>query len=222
MAQAMQNAADQLEQGNANQAMEGMQQAAGEMNQLEQMLREMAALNNMDTGLNQAMSEMMQQSQAAQQQQGNGTCSSCGEKLSECKGEGQCQGSGQAQAQGQAQSQSAGNGEWTQGDSQKPGSGSGGAGQGKGGERPMSDTQVGFRKVRIKGDVQPGRILARIKVPAKDNPPGEITTQYENLRIEYQQQAEETIAHETIPLEHKSIVRDYYDAIKLNETSAQN
>ena len=89
----------------------------------------------------------------------------------------------------------------------------GGPGIGRGAVANSNPHEVGFEKKRVKGEITPGEIIARIKIPGSQIP-GETTVKYEEMRLMYEQKAEDTIQNEVMPLEHKSLIRDYFSAIK--------
>jgi len=129
-----------------------------------------------------------------------GKCGKCG---GTCLGDGLC-------------SSCSGIGSWRPGSNRGRGAGSGGGGIGSGAVRPGEEGAVGFQKRRIKGQMTPGKIIARLKVPGQQTP-GEISTDFETLRVEYAQQAEDTIQNDPMPLEMRSFIRDYYDAIEYSD-----
>jgi len=92
----------------------------------------------------------------------------------------------------------------------------GGPGIGRGGVARSSPHDVAFEKTRIQGDITPGTIIARMKMPGRQAP-GEATVEYEEMRMLQAQKAEDTIRSEVMPLEHKALVRDYFAAIKRSE-----
>lgn len=109
-----------------------------------------------------------------------------------------------------------GTGEWRAGNNRNFGNGMGGPGIGRGGQAGSQAGNVGFQNSRIKGMITKGQILARMKIPG-DQAPGEATVEYEEMRILYEQHAEDTIHTEMMPLEHKALIRDYFAAIKYAE-----
>jgi hypothetical protein len=110
---------------------------------------------------------------------------------------------------------------WKPGDSRKFGDGMGGPGIGRGAVAQKEEGDVAFEKKRIKGDLTAGKIIARMKVDG-DQSVGEITTSYEDLRLEYSQKAEDTIRNEVMPLEHKALIRNYFDAIKRGKDASDD
>ena len=89
----------------------------------------------------------------------------------------------------------------------------GGPGIGRGGNPQSNPHDVAFEKTRVRGDLTPGKIIARMKVPGQQTP-GEASVAYEEMRTLYEQKAEDTIRNEVMPLEHKALIRDYFAAIK--------
>ncbi len=230
VAQALGAAAEQMSEGNFNAAMAELEDAAGEMMQLEGMLAQLQMLE-------QLQSEMEGQ-RAAMAAVSSGKCSDCGGQLDsggKCEscgaehgqpGEGQPGGEGgegmegsEGQGEGQGQAQGAGRtSDWQPGEGGQ-GQGMGGPGQGRGGVARRAEGEVAFERRQIKGDLVAGEIIARFKVEGTQTP-GEVTAQYEELRLEFSQRAEDTIQREPLPLEHKALVRDYFDSIK-QERKAQ-
>ncbi len=235
LAKALKQAAEQIGQGNTNSAQTAMQDAVKSMQNMQSLLNEMQALEKMEASMKGSARQMAQAGQS-------GKCPSCGSQLDkngQCqncgyKGEGQegqngrqgQQGQGRMQGQGEGDSDSQnqgqegrnqgnrnGTGRWTEGPTDRQGGGMGSAGRGQGGQASRKDGQVQFVKEKVKGQMIPGEIVARFKVDGKQTP-GEITAKYEGMALELAQQSEESIDHEAMPIEFKSLVRDYFAAIK--------
>ena len=96
----------------------------------------------------------------------------------------------------------------------------GGPGIGRGAVAPSTPHDVAFEKTRVKGEITQGDILARIKISGSQLP-GEANVKYEEMRLQYEQKAEDTIQNEIMPLEHKSLIRDYFAAIKQTEQESE-
>ncbi|MCX7048368.1 MAG: hypothetical protein NTX50_23145, partial [Candidatus Sumerlaeota bacterium] len=108
-------------------------------------------------------------------------------------------------------------GEWTAGDSRNQGNGMGRAGIGQGGIARSAPNNVAFQQKRIQGNIAPGEIIAKMKVPGTQMP-GEASVSYEQMREMAKQQAEDTIQNDVMPLEHRALIRDYFAAIKESGT----
>lgn len=230
LAKALNEAAAQMSQGNNNAALAAMEEAAKGMQNMQSLFNEMQALDKMQYDMKGRQMAMSQS-----QQQGQGNCPQCGGKLDangQCpgcgyKGDGQGQGKGQGQGQNgrdgeqDGQGQPGGrngerSGKYAPGDTDRQGNGLGNAGRGRGGQAGTKEGQVDFEKKRVKGDLVPGEIIARFKVEGTQAP-GEVTTKYEGLALERAQESEDSIEHEPMPLEFKSLVRDYFAAIKADQ-----
>jgi hypothetical protein len=107
-------------------------------------------------------------------------------------------------------------GKWGEGEANEFGAGMGGPGMGRGSRARSNPTQTAFERSRIKGDLTQGEIIARMKVPGTQGP-GKATVAYEEMRTLYEQKAEDTVQNETMPLEHKTLIRDYFEAIKYKD-----
>ena len=90
------------------------------------------------------------------------------------------------------------------------------AGIGRGGIAGVEEGQIGFEKTKVKGQLTPGQIIAKFKVPGTQLP-GDIVTEYETLRMQYEQQAEDTIKNEIMPLQYRSLIREWYDVLKYGD-----
>jgi hypothetical protein len=191
LGQSLEQAADKMAQGQMNQALGEMDDAASQMQNMEAMLNELKALDGLDydmDGRKKALTGKPMPCEECGKMCQGGLCESCAQKR----------------------------GPWKPGDSRKQGGGMGGPGIGQGSIAEEGDGKTGFEKKRLKGDIQPGEIIARMKVPGRQ-PPGEIKTQFEELRVQSSQAAEDTIRGEKLPLEHKALVRQYFDSIKMDQ-----
>lgn len=196
LGQALAEAAARLGEGSMNEALAGLETAEMNMQDLQEMLEELE-------GLESVVDEMDARELSLSQ------CKSCDKA-----GSVTCQACGAGGRGGDAGRKA---GMWTAGQG-GPGQGMGRAGQGRGGVARSSPHDVRFTKERLKGQMEAGRIIARMKVPGSQKP-GEITTEYERIRLEQEQQAEDTIRREVMPLEHKALVRDYFAAIKQEDAA---
>lgn len=122
---------------------------------------------------------------------------------------------------GQAGLGKMGVGEWEEGETDKSGPGMGKPGMGRGGVARSNPTDTAFEKTRVRGDLTQGEIIARMKVPGAQGP-GKATVAYEEMRTLYEQKAEDTVQNETMPLEHKTLIRDYFEAIKYKDQEKKN
>lgn len=188
LGEALSQAAQKMEEGQMNGAMSKLEECETQMKDLEGMLAEMKQLD----GLKEDM-EAHKMALTGQMV----PCENCGKP---CLG-GLCESCAMAR------------GEWKPGDSRKQGLGMGGPGIGQGAIAESSDGPTAFQKKLLPGEMTPGQILARMKVPGQQ-PPGEIKTEFEALRMQSSQAAEDTIKTEQLPLERKTLVRQYFDAIK--------
>ncbi len=200
MGQAAAKAAQNMAEGKTAEAMADMEQMASEMSDLEQAASEMESLDQLQDDIearNRAMNGKPGNCESCgkETQEGEGKCSSCSEKASE----------------------------WKPGDSREIGKGSGGPGIGQGSIVNKEEGDVAFEKKKIKGDLEAGRIIAKMKVNGEQKI-GEITTEFEDLRMQYEQKAEDSIQNDMMPLEHKARIREYFDAIKeaKQETAEKN
>ncbi|MCE5229091.1 hypothetical protein LLG95_05790 [bacterium] len=246
LAKSLSAAAEQMAQGNANAAQSNMAEAVKSMTNMQSLFNEMKAIEKMEydmKGRAQAMAGAAQQGKCPNcggQLDPNGQCKSCGYKGEGKEGkegqgkEGQGQGKGgKGKGQGKGDGDGdggdgnggqgkgmgkgrAGTGQFATGPTDKQGSGMGGPGQGRGGVARTKEGDVQFQTKKIKGDLTPGEIIARFKVEGKQNP-GEITTKYEGSALERAQQSEDSIEHEPMPMEFKSLVRDYFASIKRDQ-----
>lgn len=190
LAESLENASEKMSEGEFNSALADLELAELSLAELGAMLSELKALEALEYDMdarNLALSGKP------------GVCQSCGAQGAFGGLCGSCAGSGTRP--------------WSPGDSREFGNGMGGPGIGRGSIAQKKEGQIGLDKSRIKGDVEPGKIIAKFKVSG-EQAPGEIATDFEELRLEYAQKAEDTIEREAMPLEYKSFVRDYFDAIK--------
>lgn len=187
---ALRKAAEKMQEGQMNGAMADLENATAQTKEMDALLAEMKEL------------EGLQHDMEGREKALSGQPVPCEECGKECLG-GLCDDCAQKR------------GKWRAGDEREQGSGMGGPGIGEGSIAESKAGQTAFEKKRIKGDIQPGDILARMKVEGRQ-PPGEIKTQFEALRIQSSQQAEDTVRSEQLPLERKALVRQYFDAIKMD------
>jgi hypothetical protein len=90
----------------------------------------------------------------------------------------------------------------------------GGPGQGRGGQLPESDTKVGFRTERLKGKPSGrGRITASIYVKGLGEK-GNATLEYKQALEAVDKAAEDVLDDSDIPLERRSLVREYFNHIR--------
>jgi hypothetical protein len=191
LGEAMSKAAEQMAKGQMNQALGEMDNATEQMQNMEAMLNELKALDGLDydmEGRKNALSGKPMPCEACGKMCVDGLCPECAQKR----------------------------GPWKPGDKRDSGGGMAGPGIGQGAIAEEGNGPTGFEKKRLKGDIQAGEILARMKVSGMQ-PPGEIKTQFEELRVQSSQAAEDTIRGEKLPLEHKALVRQYFDSIKMDQ-----
>lgn len=87
-----------------------------------------------------------------------------------------------------------------------------GGGRGRG-PRPTDDSVLtSFQDTRISGRLQPGKILAAIRVKGQQVR-GESAVEVVDAFRELRQTTEQALARESIPIGMKDRVKDYFDAI---------
>lgn len=194
---ALNKACDKMGNGQFNEALADMEMSADQLRDLQAMLAELKTLESLDYDMD-----------ARNLAKACKMCKAC-DNPSSCTGCAACLGT------------LAGRRPWAEGDSRNQSAGMGGPGIGQGSIADKEAGATALQKSRIQGQIKPGKIIARMKVPGSQAP-GEITTSYEALRLEYSQRAEDTISKEVMPLEYKARVRDYFNAIKYAEEETAN
>ena len=192
LADALGKAAEKLEAGQFNAALAELEDAGGAMLDLEAMLKELSTLESLGYDMDARKLALC----------ASGLCANC-QCSSPCLG-GNCAGAGAVRP-------------WRAGDNRGSGNGMGGPGIGRGGVARSDPHDVAFKQTRVRGDLTPGKIIARMKVPGQQTP-GEASVAYEEMRTLYEQKAEDTIRNEVMPLEHKALIREYFAAIKRAES----
>ena len=105
-------------------------------------------------------------------------------------------------------------GKFRTGDTNRFGSGMGGRpGRGVGGRLKMEETPTQFKPTKTRMKLDKGDIIGVVRVWGPQVK-GEATAKFEEAYVEYHQSAEDTLARENIPLEYRTLVRDYFDAIR--------
>ena len=93
------------------------------------------------------------------------------------------------------------------------GPGLGGPGQGEGGIAPKEADDVGLEKTKLQGQYGKGRatVVGTFKGdPSKAAP----STEYGQAFSGYQQEADDALNKEEIPLGQKDAVRDYFESVR--------
>jgi hypothetical protein len=193
LAQALQQASMNMSLGNLNAAGLDMQMAVGNLVGLGQMLQELQALQGMGYDMDARNAAL-----AA------GNMGAFG------------QGMGMGQGMGQGQGRGRGQGPWRPGPGNQYNQGSGGPGRGSG-QVGLAESDVAFDQSRVQGQMDQGAIVARFKVPQQEPIPGEALVQFESLRTTMEQQAEDTVRNERIPLEYRKLIEKYFDVIKYQD-----
>lgn len=123
-------------------------------------------------------------------------------------------GGGKGKGSGQADEWSAGRSPFEKGDSRgKRGSGLGGPGQGQGGIAPKAPDDVALEKTKVKGQLGKGAAstLGFFKGdPAQASP----TAEYGEMYSDYQEEANDALTKEDIPLGQKDFVKEYFESIR--------
>jgi len=88
-----------------------------------------------------------------------------------------------------------------------------GAGRGAGGRAPIEETPTKMQKTMARMKLDKGDVLGVVRVMGPQIK-GKATEKFEKVYIEYRQSAEEALARENVPLEYRTLVRDYFDAIR--------
>jgi len=100
-----------------------------------------------------------------------------------------------------------------EGATDKYGPGMGGPGRGAGGTPEFKETPTQFQPTKTKMKMDKGDIIGIVRVWGPQVK-GEASAKFEQTYFEYRQAAEDTLARENIPLEYRTLVRDYFDAIR--------
>jgi hypothetical protein len=104
-------------------------------------------------------------------------------------------------------------GKWKSGATDKMGMGMGGPGRGRGGQLDMQETPTGFKSTKTQMKMDKGDIIGAIRVYGPQVK-GEAKERFVKAYFEYSQNADDTLTRENIPLELRSLVGDYFDAIR--------
>ncbi|MCX7014936.1 MAG: hypothetical protein NTW86_20685 [Candidatus Sumerlaeota bacterium] len=205
LAMSLKKAGDSLKQGQMAEAASSCDACKSDLADLADALKEMETLDQMEAAL------------------ANSKDSLSGSGQGEGKGLGEGQGGGQGEGTGQAEGRGKPTGDpsrmWTAGDSSKEGSGMGEAGKGAGGVAQVAPDQVNFKPDKLKGQTQAGEIIASFRVSGEQIP-GEAKVKYQETYTEYRQACEDTLHREAMPLEYRSLVTDYFDAIRPEKQTA--
>lgn len=191
LGEALRKAAENMKEGQMNGALAELENATAKTKEMESMLAELKELEGLEHDMEGREKALSGQPVLSEGEGMEGMTGMDGQSLEQMRGQ------------------------WRAGDEREQGNGMGGPGIGQGAVAESKEGPTAFEKKRIKGDIQPGDILARMKVAGRQ-PPGEIKTQFEALRLESSQVAEDTVKGEQLPLERKALVRQYFDAIKMD------
>jgi hypothetical protein len=185
LAAALQDLSQGLQEGDADQISQAMGQCNMQFDKAAQLEAEMA---------------LLQQAQSMCQGGQNNLASS---RPAGGRGTGQSQGQGGRVATGI----------YTQGDGRGRGPGMGGPGIGEGGLAPLAETPTAFVDSPVKGQQQPGRVVASWLVEGKQVK-GEAKADYVQAVESAATDAAQAIQDEKIPLAYEAFIRDYFQAMK--------
>jgi tetratricopeptide (TPR) repeat protein len=187
LAKALAQAAQNLKAGQMGKAGQNLNLSAQQMQSLAETMKQMQQLAQAQ--------KMMQAMKAMQQCQGcnSSSCTACMsfQQLAAILGE-----SG-----------------FKPGESERFGPGMGGPGHGQGGKAPFQNTPIKFQPTQPQSNLTQGDIIGALRVWGPQIR-GEANTKYQDAYIEYSQSAEDTMSRENIPLEYRSLVKQYFDAIR--------
>ncbi|HOX40299.1 MAG TPA: hypothetical protein PL033_20125 [Candidatus Brocadiia bacterium] len=243
LSDALNKAAQAVEQGNDAAAQDALQEAAKQLQRAQQGCEEMAGMNDIAKSVQAAKSQMGQRDNCGvcgkqlseeEKQQGESVCKDCREAMEQmenatAEGEGagsQGEGLGEmgvglggpgGEEEGQAGSPSD---EMKLGETDKPGPGMGGPGKGKGGgdAHTEDDANVNLKPSKISGKLTKGKILGNYSF--KDLPKSENELiDYRAAYLAERAGAEKALAKEPIPLDYKELVKDYFDSISPSNIS---
>ena len=211
LGQSLERAAASLGQGDLQQALDQLSMSAGEMQSLADSLQQMGELDQISQTLD-ALSECM-------------SCGGCGKPgCKACMGYAEMLAALGASGQGREGGQnrfSLRTGPWRAGETaNRRGTGMGGPGQGMGGRAPFKDGEVDFKSAKLNMQMGKGDIIGVVREWGPQIA-GEANVQFESVFEEYNQSAEDTMAREHIPLEYRTLVRDYFDAIRPAKQAAE-
>ncbi|OPZ16933.1 MAG: hypothetical protein BWZ10_01315 [candidate division BRC1 bacterium ADurb.BinA364] len=193
LAEAMKKAAEAMQAGQLNMALDALEMAQADLEELAEMMGQMQMLDDLQSECQAAQSEM------------------AGSGGSGRQGEG-------PDLDGMSDKPSS---DWKPGDSNRRGPGMGGPGIDRGGVARVGQDQVKFKNEQIKGQTQPGEILASFKVAGQQTR-GEATVEYTEAYIEYAREAEDTLEREPMPLEFRGLVAEYFDSIQPSLQKAES
>jgi len=206
-------------------ASQAMQQAAQQMMNQQELMEQLAKLDQLQQQMQGSCSSMLNQQgqsgsagesgQSGQQQsgqqgqqagqQGQQGSQPGGQSQGQCQGEG-CDGNHPGECQGSGQ------GQWREGFSTAESMGTGGPGRGRGTPPQGGLTNPQFKDEMIKGEKNPGEILAVIEIDAPAVK-GESNVRYSEIYRTQQQKAADSMRRNEIPAGYRNFVRDYFDAI---------
>jgi len=186
LSEALAKAAQSLSGGDAGKAASDLQLSAQQLQSLAETLKQMAELDQIE--------KYLQALQAGQ-------CCGCG--CSTCTACSNCAAMLAMMAQ------------FREGDNENLGPGMGGPGRGMGGIPQFKETPTQFQPSKARMKLDKGDIIGVVKVWGPQVK-GEASAKFEQTYLEYRQSAEDSMTRENIPLEYRTLVRDYFDAIRPN------
>lgn len=186
---ALDQAALELDANNLDAAMDSLEMSAMNMKDLADMMKQVAMLEESLKELSECKLGLL------------GLCSNCG---------------GQCNSQGQCLSGCNSTGQWTEGDSNRQGSGMGKAGMGRGGQARFEETATDFTKASINAQFQNAPIAGLLNVkgtPLEENS----ALLLQGISIAMEQEREDALVKERVPVPYRNKVRQYFDSLKETE-----
>lgn len=206
LAKMLQSAAESLSSGNLQLSQNALQLAEGEMMDLNEMLEQIAMMEE-------ALKDLKNAKLAFSGKPGQ--CKKCGALFN---ADGECEG-GSCNGSGNNPSPFAKTGPWKPGDSRKQGNGMGGPGIGRGGKAPFEDTDFQMTADQLKAKLQRGPVAGILPIDGQSVLTDSIVTVEETL-FEYRQAAEDALNKEQIPVAYRNHVRAYFES--LNPTAGND
>ncbi|MDP8245861.1 MAG: hypothetical protein P9L94_17390 [Candidatus Hinthialibacter antarcticus] len=197
----LQGAAESLSSGNLQLSKNALQLAEGEMMDLQEMLEQIAMMEE-------ALKDLKNAKLAFSGKPGE--CKKCGalfNKDGECSS---CNGNGKGK--GSKLGQFAKTGPWKPGESRNQGVGMGGPGIGRGGKAPFEDTDFTMTADQLRAKLQRGPVAGILPVDGQSVLTDSTVTVEETL-FEYRQAAEDALNKEQIPVAYRHHVRAYFESL---------
>ncbi len=183
MGSALEQASLELNGDDLAAAMESLQMAEMSMKDLADMMKQMAMLEESLKELGECKLGLL------------GKCKACGS--GNCKG-GMCQGSG--------------TGPWRAGDSNKQNNGMGGPGIGQGGKAPFEETETAFNQAKLNSEFHNAPISGLLNVKGEPQAEGS-TLMPQGTSIAMEQEREDAMVKERVPIPYRNKVRLYFDSL---------